>query len=991
MINLENVSDSVQFATHEKPETTASFGSFTLDRKNALLSRDQQPVALTPKAFSLLCYLMDNAEKLVTKDEIFASVWPKVVVGDAALTVCIREIRKALGESSQNPHFIETVHKRGYRFSVKSSVSLKEVKPEYSPGLVGRKNPLHVLDQCFEKIITGNRKLIFVTGEAGIGKTTLIETFIHNIPHKHNTRIASGQCIEQYGVGEAYLPVLDALGRLCRTQDHVFLDLLAQSIPSWLPHLPGLCNAVNKDESRLFVASSSPEKMLREMAEALETISQVRPLILYLEDLQWADYATIDLLSFLARRKDSAQLMIIGSFRPADVIITQHPLRNLKQDLQLRGCCTHLPLEYLNQLEIAHHLAEVFPQHGFPEQFPQYLQQHTNGNPLFLVNILEDLKSSGFLAKQGHRWQLEGNLTELANYVPDDIQAMITQQIEKLPAESQQLLEAASVASEPGGIAIQFNLAETASTLDINEVTIEAQFEELAAHCHFLRGLGVSEIPNGCVSSLYEFTHTLYQNVLYQRVSVTKKVHFHRRLGQKLEQSYGEHSLEIATKLAVHFELGRDFSKALRYISHSAKIASHRGADREAVFTLNKARHLLEKIPQPKERNQLELSLLQQLGPALTASQGNASEEIEECYLRAKDLCQVLQDEQQLFTVLFGLRSFYLIKGDFKQSHELALKLLELAERLKCEGLLLEAHVGLTNSFFFAGNLQSSYEHALAGIALYDPKEFGDHASLFGLDPGVLCYARAGQTIWALGSPDTSLNYVQQAVKIAETLNHPYSYSFALHNLALIHLYRREGEKALNYILSSLKLAKTHGFKFLLYWGAFLKTWSLSLTEEATTAKTEINKRLTELQSKTSITNSYLAVFLAEACWHMQDFEKGQAALEISKMENIYDAERLRLEGEFVLAQESQKNKSDGHAGRKQAENLFRKALEISQKQGAKFFALRAAVSLSQLLINSDRNNKVQAVLHEIYHAFNEGLDTEDLKLAKQTLDQFSN
>ena len=981
-VNLENILATGPLVDQEKPVSISNFGLYSLDRNNALLTKNQSPVALTPKAFNLLCYLVDNAGKLVTKDEIFASVWPNVVVGDAALTVCIREIRKALEESSQQPFFIETVHKRGYRFRQPMQIETPSANEKIITGLVGREEPLQILDQCFKEALASNRQLIFVTGEAGIGKTTLIEKFIQNIPDDSKTIKANGQCIEQYGAGEAYLPVLDALGRLCKEQDQPFLDLLAHAIPSWLPHLPVLCNAVNKHDQAQLMPSGHPEKMLREMAEALETIAQIYPLVLYLEDLQWADHATIDLLSFLARRKDVARLMIIGSFRPADIIISHHPLKNLKQDLQLRGCCLHIPLEYLNKGEISHYLTELFPKHLFPEPFVQFLQHQTNGNPLFLINIIEDLKKAEFLVKKDNNWQLNGDLSQLDKYVPDNIQAMIAQQIERLIPEHQKLLEAACVASEPGGIAMQFNLAETASALDDEVMQHETQFEVLTSQCHFLRELGVSENLDDPISSLYEFTHTLYQNVLYQRVSPARKVYLHRRLGEKLEQDYGDKALQIASKLAVHFEHGRVFSKAIFYLCHSAKIASQRGADREAVFTLNKARKLLAKLPEPNQRNPLELSILQQLGPALTASQGNTHAEIETCYLRAKELCQELQDEQQLFPILFGLRSYYLIKGDLDLSFTMAQELLKIAKRLKCQGLLLEAHVGLANSYFFAGNPKASYQQAQAGVLLYDQKQHDDHASRFGLDPGVLCFSRAGQTAWALGMPDTGLDYVQQAEQLGKQLNHPYSYCFALLNLTLVHLYRKEGIKALSYILQSQKLAKTHDFKFLFYWGAFLKTWSLSLTKEIAISKTEISKRLHELQSAKSLPHSFLAIFLAEACCHTKDYQKGQAALGIPQMEHIYDAERLRLEGKILLALSSDKSQDI----REKAEQLFRNALKISQEQDTKSFSLRAAMSLYLVQNNTKQKQEALKQLLTIYNEFQEGHDTADLKQAKQML-----
>lgn len=216
------------------------------------------------------------------------------------------------------------------------------------------------------------------------------------------------------------------------------------------------------------------------------------------------------------------------------------------------------------------------------------------------------------------------------------------------------------------------------------------------------------------------------------------------------------------------------------------------------------------------------LNVLQLLAPAITAAQGNAAAEIEAVYLRALELCQQLDDKTEQFPVLFGLRSFYLITGDLDQAHRLAGSLLDLAESLKNRGLILEAHVGLASCYFYLGNLKASYDHAVKGIKIYDRSIYADHAAKYGLDPGVFCYARAGQTAWALGQPERGLEYLLHGTAIAETANHPYSHVFAIHNLTLIYLYRREGEAALKSAGQGSKLALHHGFNFMSAWSYYL-------------------------------------------------------------------------------------------------------------------------------------------------------------------------
>jgi DNA-binding winged helix-turn-helix (wHTH) protein len=207
-------------------------------------------VQLPPKAFAVLHYLVTPPNRLVSKQELFDALWPGTVVSDAALLVCIQAIRKALGDTPQAPRFIETVHGRGYRFIAPvqhhaSSVtrqhaeSMDQPPPPYPlhppPRLVGREAELRQLHGWMEKAVNGERQIVFVSGEAGIGKTTLVEAFQERIAANDGLWLRRGQCIEHYGPGEAYMPVLEALGRLCREAGgQRFIMLLGQYAPTWL-------------------------------------------------------------------------------------------------------------------------------------------------------------------------------------------------------------------------------------------------------------------------------------------------------------------------------------------------------------------------------------------------------------------------------------------------------------------------------------------------------------------------------------------------------------------------------------------------------------------------------------------------------------------------------------------------------------------------------------------------------------------------------------
>ncbi|MEW6211620.1 MAG: AAA family ATPase, partial [Acidobacteriota bacterium] len=320
-----------------KPGKRFLFPPFRLDPMIERLWREEQEVPLRPKAFRVLHYLLERAGRLVTKDELLNAVWSDAAVTDAVLKVCIGEIREALGDDSSAPRFIETAHRRGYRFispveeekdpraEIRSAPFLTTILTESSRA-VGREDEISQLETLLDCALRRQRQIVFITGEAGIGKTTLVEDFLTRISANGDFLIAPGQCLDHYGAGEAYLPVIEALSRVCRQPgQHALVDLLARHAPTWLAQMPSLISAEEREELQREILGATTERMLREMAEALEALTIETPLVMVLEDLHWSDYSTLDLVSHLARRREPARLMLIGTYRPVEVILNNHP------------------------------------------------------------------------------------------------------------------------------------------------------------------------------------------------------------------------------------------------------------------------------------------------------------------------------------------------------------------------------------------------------------------------------------------------------------------------------------------------------------------------------------------------------------------------------------------------------------------------------------------------------------------------------------------
>lgn len=965
------------------------FDSFILDRSESLLWKHDTVISLTPKSFSVLEYLVMHAGQLVTKDMLFASIWSDVIVTEAALTVCVREIRKALNDSTRRPLYIETVYKRGFRFIAPLQYHDPPVK-EHLNLLVGRQESFSMLINAWETMMAkGYRKLVFLTGEAGIGKTSLLEQFAATYLKGKNCWIAKGQCIEHHGGGEPYLPILDAVNHLCLSYQEEVKATLEKFSPSVMQYLPNA--RVSQDNSPLNNQglTNKSEFLIREITDALEAVSHIKPLVLYLEDLHWCDPSTTEFLSFFAMRQSMANIIILATFRPAEAFVENTALRDLKQNLLVRDLCVQIPLDFLNEEEINQYLTANFSSNNFPQYFSRYLFQQTSGNPLFIKNILSGLESEGILHCSTNVWELAVKIEHLSKFVPNNLLEMIDNRIERLKLSLQELLEAASIAGEPGAT-VSFTLAEVAAAMNVAPLDCELGITRLAKEGLFLNALGTIEYPNHSLTESYTFVHVLYQNVSYNRVSITRKARFHRRIAFFLEKTFVEKKREIISKLAVHFELGHEFLKAAEYLYHIAKISVNLGAGVEAIISLEKALKLVNRTPSTLERYELELSLLQLLAPIIISVHGNAAPEVERIFKNALRLCKLLDNQAEQFPISFGLRSYYLITGEHGKARQLSEELMALSESTGDKGLMLEAHVGQASCLFYQGDLAQSYQHALAGIQLYDACYHKDHAVKYGLDPGVFCYARAGQCNWALGFPDQALNFVISAVNSAEATQHHYSQVFAYQNLSLIYLYRREGSKAQVIAEQTKKLALDHNYIFMQVWACHHIAWALAIMDDASGARSAISEAL-KLQPVAD--NSFLKVFLAECYWHLSDYEAGISVLKYPTEVRAFEAERLRLLAEFYYQKALvQKKSSEQKTYLNYAKEHYQQALICSTRQGANSYSLRILIGLCRLLSGKGRGGmKTKEMLFDTYALFAEGHDTIDLQEAKQTIDLFRN
>jgi DNA-binding SARP family transcriptional activator/type II secretory pathway predicted ATPase ExeA/TPR repeat protein len=611
------------------------------------------------------------------------------------------------------------------------------------PVLIGRLAELDRLHQALEEALAGSRRLVFITGDAGLGKTSLADRFLADSQAELDLLVGVGQCLEQTGGGEAYLPLIDAIGRLCRAADDV-VPLVARHAPTWLSQMPWLADGE---------PPAPGASMLLELLELLDAAAAGRPLILLIEDLHWSDLPTIELLAAFARRSTPARVLIIGTARRDE--LHGHPLDRALAELRVRGLCEEIALDPLGEDALAEYLVHRFPEGGFPAELPRILKERTGGNPLYVENLLGSL--------DGDRWSLDG--------LPDSLRRLIERRLERLPEDDQALLSAASVAG-PEFSTLALTLGDR--TLDEAELRCEA----LARRGELITATGAGRWADGTVATTYRFSHELYHAVLYDRLSPGRRASLHRRIGARLEQA-GHGSRELAAELSSHFVRARDAERAVHYLRLAAERALQRGAEREAIRHLEDATAMLSELEEGPERDTRELEVQVMLANALMAVRGYAAPEVAAGYGRARELCEALGDDLQLLPVLFGLTTNAFDRGRHHEALGVAREFLRIAEE-RGHPAALAAHTQIGWALLSMGDPAAAREHLRAAAGLHEQNGTDRLGPLYGAEAGIGERAPYAWASWLLGDTEQALAMSGEAVSRAESATRGLTRAYAL-------------------------------------------------------------------------------------------------------------------------------------------------------------------------------------------------------------------
>jgi tetratricopeptide (TPR) repeat protein len=564
-----------------------------------------------PKPFAVLRYLVEHPGRVVTHDELLAAIWPDTYVQPEVLRRYILEIRRALRDDAESPQFVRTLPKRGYQFIapvIDDIVESAGGDVANAGRLVGRRSALADLERCLAAALEGKRQVVFVVGEPGIGKTSLVDEFQRTSTGIAGVSVARGQSVEGFGGKEAYYPLLEAIGQLARGPSRaVVVDTLAATAPTWLIQFPSLIRPEQQSALQREILGATRERMVRELCEALEIITETVPLVFILEDLHWVDHSTLDVISALARRRERARLLVVGTFRPADLILFDSPLKALRQDLVLHRLSHELALERLQESDVADYIATAFAPGDVPRGLAAVIYRHSDGNPLFMTAMLDHLVQRGVLSRADAGWTMTVSLEQTDPGVPETLKQMLEMQLQDASEAEQQLLKCASVAGQ------HFTAWAVATMLASDRSAAEDTCEALADRQQFLHQAGTRELPNGASTAEYRFRHALYREVLYRKLNPSHRVDYHRRLAEGLESLRSPVEAEMSGEIALHFEEGHEYERAVHYLTLAAQNATRRYAHSQSVAILEHARTLLTKLAAERERA-LELQMLERIG-----------------------------------------------------------------------------------------------------------------------------------------------------------------------------------------------------------------------------------------------------------------------------------------------------------------------------------------------------------------------------------------
>jgi len=834
---------------------------------------------------------------------------------------------------------------------------------------VGREREMDTLRHALEHAKTGHGQIVAAIAEPGVGKSRLFFEF-------KATSQAGWMVLEAYSVSHgkatAYLPVIDLLHgyfavessddtRRRREKVGGKVLMLDRSLEDTLPYLFALLGLGEGDEQ---LARMEPQIRRRRMHDAIKRIllreSLNQPMMLIFEDLHWIDSETQDLLNLLVDSLGTARILLLVNYRPE----YQHQWGSRIHYTQLR-------LDPLGTQSAEEMLDSLVGDRPELAPLKRVIIERTQGNPFFIEEIVLALFDDGALVRNGEV-KLTRPFAELK--IPPTVQATLAARIDRLPAAEKELLQILAVIGQE--IAMEA----------IRHVTgrSEEQLEALLSNLQSSEFINEQPTVGG---TEYLFKHALTQEVSYNTLLTERRRMLHAQAGRAIEAVYAGHLEDHYSELARHHLRGNDPAKAVRYAQLAAEQAANRGAYLEAINLINAALDLLDRIPEGNERLRTELALRGSEAAVAFALHGPGSPETHRSIRRMCELGEKLEDPELLLRGLIGLTGVHFSRSESVQGREVAKRCFQLARTVQDAALLADLGYMAGLIAFFLGNFRESSSH-LEEAALQSSRANRRVSNMGLLYASSIRCIQAG-TLQLFGRVGDAARSIEEGLRRAREARLPVSLAHALAIGALVTHYRRQPELTLGYAREGIALSEENGFVLWLVMARYLRGCAMAELGQIEQGVADIEaalKRVVQIGGMPM--QSVLIAQLANAHGQMGNPLKALAMLEEAHAhcertgENRDRAELHRLQGELLLMSNAQTTE--------QAETCFRTGLEIARAQEAKWWELRASVSLARLLRDTNRWHEAHTMLAEIYNWFTEGFDLPDLKEAKALLYELS-
>ena len=837
-----------------------------------------------------------------------------------------------------------------------------------TPFLVGRDEEIGLLLRRWEQSKADLGQVVLISGEAGIGKSSLVETM------RAQVRAEGLPCIafrcSPYHTNSVLYPVITHIERLLRfgrdDPPEAKLAKLERALETYtlpfdevVPLFAGLLS-VPLPAERYPVLPLTPQQRKQHTLDTLTAWlaeeAERQPILVAWEDLHWADPTTLEMLDLVLEQTPTVPMLSVLTFRP-----------EFSPPWSSRSHLTPITLNRLERLQVEALILHLAGGKVLPAAVVQHIVTKTDGVPLFVEELTKMLLESGLLIEESDHYTLAGPLASLT--IPATLQ-------DSLMARLDQFNHAKEVAQLGAVLGREFSYDMLYAISPQDKPTLQAGLTQLvAAELLYQRG----RPPR----ARYIFKHALIQDAAYGSLLKSTRQQVHRQIAEVLERQFPD-TVETQPELLAHHysEAGRS-AQALPYWQRAGQRAKERSAHVEAIGHLSRGLEVLQTLPQTAERRQQELEFQIERGLSLIVTKGQAAPEVGQAYTRARELCQQAADRPQLFRVLWGLWHFHVVRAELQTVQALGEQLLSVAQSFDDPTYRLGGHFVMGFGWTCIGEFAAGREHWEQAIVLYDAHLPEGHVSLYGSDLGVFCLSWASHALWHLGYPDQALAMSGRALALAQELSHPYSLALAFDYAAMLHQFRGEPGEVNARAEAAIALCTEHKFAYYMAWAILLQGWAVAEGGDQAGGMQQMQQGLESLRATgASLRHPYYLSLLAAAYGKMGRPKDGLALLSEALMaanetgEVWREAELHRLHGELLLAIPDPSP----------AEGCFHQALTIARRQCAKALELRAAMSLSRLWQQHGKRDDARTMLTDIYQWFSEGFDTPDLQEAQALL-----